>query len=366
MAAQALATVVLAVEEEVLLRQTVMARSSPAAVATRARVLLARHEAASLQACARLAHCSRSTAFRVCRRFQARRIEAIWEAPRSGTPVRYGAEVRDFFCTLVRQAPTQAGLAVSRWSLRWLQVAARRAGSKKPPSRESLRRWLHQAQLPWHRHRSWQTSNDPAFWCKLKRLRALYENTDPNLLVLAFDEKPQIQALGKRLPDRFPIRERPRQRQHDYIRHGTFTLCALQRLGDGKVHIAPCARHTAQRTGALLARYLRRRREPRVAIILDNLSVHGAPGFTQALAATGKQIELAHTPTYASWANSAEWYLNHLQRDLLELATVASVSELIALAQRYTRLYNQHSARPVRMPGLGRFVDRVRTSKTGH
>lgn len=366
MAVQALTAVVLAVEEEVLLRQTVMARTTPAAVATRARVLLARHEQASLQGCARLAHCSRSTAFRLCRRFQGRRVGAIWEAPRSGTPVRYPAEVRHFFCTLVRQAPDQTGLPISRWSLHWLQVAAHRAGFKRPPSRESLRRWLHQARLPWHRHRSWQTSHDPAFWPKLKRLRALYENTDPNLLVLAFDEKPQIQALGKRLPDRFPIPDHPRHRQHDYIRHGTFTLCAVQRLRDGKVQIAPCPRHTAAQTGALLARYLRRRPEPRVALILDNLSVHGAPDFRQALAATGKQIELAHTPTYASWANSAEWYLNHLQRDLLELATVDSVSQLIALAQRYTRLYNQHRAQPVRMPGLGRFLDRVRTSKTGH
>jgi hypothetical protein len=366
MAVQALAAVVLAVEEEVLLRQTVMARTTPAAVATRARVLLARHERASVQACARLAHCSRSTAFRVCRRFQAHRVGAIWEAPRSGTPVRYAAEVRDFFCTLVRQAPDRAGLPISRWSLRWLQVAARRAGLKRPPSRESLRRWLHQARLPWHRHRSWQTSNDPAFWPKLKRLRALYENSDPHLLVLAFDEKPQIQALDRRLPDRFPIRDHPRQRQHDYIRHGTFTLCAIQRLRDGQVRVIPCQRHTAATTGAILARYLRRQPQSRVAIILDNLSVHGAPAFRQALAATGKRIELAPTPTYASWANSAEWYLNHLQRDLLDLATAGSVPELIQLAKRYTQLYNRVTARPVRMPGLGRFIDSVRTSKTGH
>lgn len=366
MAAQAPTAVVLAAKEEVLLRETAMARTTAAAVATRARILLARHEGASLQACARQAHCSHSTAYRVCRRFQSRRLEALWEAPRPGTPARYEAEVRHFFCALVRQAPEQAGLPISRWSLRWLQVAARRAGYRRPPSRETLRRWLHEARLPWHRHRSWQTSPDPLFWPKLRRLRALYGNTRPDRLVLAFDEKPQIQALDKRLPDRFPIRGHPRQRQHDYIRRGTFTLCAIQRLGDGKVHVTPCRRHTAATTGALLARYLRRRPERRVAIILDNLSAHRAPAFREALAATGKQIELAPTPTYASWANSAEWYLNHLQRDLLEVATAGSVPKLIQLAQRYTQLYNRETARPVRMPGLGRFIDSVRTSKTGH
>jgi len=366
MAVQDLTAVVIAPQEEVLLRETVMARTAPTAVAVRARVLLARHQGASLQGCARLAHCSRSTAYRVCRRFQGRRLDALWEAPRPGTPARYEAEVRRFFCTLVRQAPGQAGLPISRWSLRWLQVAARRAGYKKPPSRETLRQWLHEAHLPWHRHRSWQTSNDPHFWAKLERLRTLYENKDPNLLVLAFDEKPQVQALDKRLPDRFPTQGHPRQRQHDYIRRGTCTLCAIQRLRDGKVQITPCARHTAATTGAILARYLRRRPERRAAIILDNLSTHSAPAFRQALASTGKEIELAPTPTYASWANSAEWYINHLQRDLLELATVSSVPELIALAKRYTQLYNRECAAPVRMPSLGRFIHRVRTSKTRH
>jgi hypothetical protein len=234
------------------------------------------------------------------------------------------------------------------------------------PGRETIRQWLHAAKLPWHRHRSWQTSNDPHFWAKLRRLRQLYDNTDPDLLVVAFDEKPQIQAIGKRLPDRPTDTSRPRRRQHGYIRHGTFTLCCIQRLRDGKVHTRPCSRHTTQTTATILARYLRRHKASRVAVILDNLSVHISQRFREILSATGKQIELAFTPYYASWANSAEWFLNHLQRDLLTLATVDSVPQLICLARLYNKLYNQERAAPVTMPGLGRFLDRSRTSKTEH
>jgi transposase len=365
-AAQALTAVVLAPEEEVLLRQLVLTRTTPAAVVTRARILLARQEGCTLEGCAAEAACCRATARRVCTRFRYHRLEALWEKPRSGTPKRYPWQVRNLVCTLVRQAPDQAGLPVTRWSLHWVRIALRQAGISPVPSRETLRRWLRAARLPWHRHRSWQTSNDPRFWEKLRRLRALYENTDPDLLVLAFDEKPQIQALGKRLPDRFPIPGHPRQRQHDYLRHGTFTLCCIQRLRDGKVSTAICPRHTAKATAQLLARYLRRQRQPRVALILDNLSVHTCAHFLAPLLATGKEIELAFTPNYASWANSAEWFLNHLQRDVLDLAVVDSVDELLALTKRYRILYNQQRAKPVTMPGLGRFLDRVRTSKTRH
>ena len=363
---QARTHVVLAPEEEVLLRQVVLARTTPAAVVVRARLLLARHEGRSLQACADEARCSLSTAKRTCRRFQEHRTEALWEAPRTGTGLRYPEATKAFFCTLVRAAPQQAGLPISRWSLHWLRIAAFRAGCTQVPSRESLRRWLQAAQLPWHRHRSWQTSHDPAFWSKLERLRTLYENQDPELLVLAFDEKPQIQALGKRLPDRFPIPGHPRLRQHDYVRHGSVTICCLQRLRDGTVSTMNCARHTTAVTASFLARYLRRQPEPRVAIILDNLSVHTSQHFLTALQATGKEIELAFTPSYASWANSAEWYLNHLQRDLLDLAVVDSVPALLRLARQYRRLYNAERAAPVRMPGLGRYLDRVRTSEAEH
>jgi hypothetical protein len=189
MAAQALTTVVLAPEEEVLLRQLVLVRTTPAAVVTRARVLLARHEGATLQGCALEAACSRSTARRTCTRFRRDRLHALWEKPRPGTPKRYPADLRELVCALVRQAPDQAGLPVTRWSLP-SGCGSLKAGLSPVPSRETLRRWLHVARLPWHRHRSWQTPTIPTSG-KLQRLRRLYENTD-RVARAGGSTKPQI------------------------------------------------------------------------------------------------------------------------------------------------------------------------------
>ena len=74
----------------------------------------------------------------------------------------------------------------------------------------------------------------------------------------------------------------------------------MQRLRDGRVSTLSCARHTTAVTAAFIARYLRRQPEPRVALILDNLSVHTSERFLTLLQATGKHIELAFTPYYAS------------------------------------------------------------------
>jgi transposase len=355
--------VILAPEDAFLLVRLATARRTPAAVAMRARVLVARDFGLSLAACAHSARCSLSTVKRLCRRFQAVRLEALSDAPRNGAPPSYSEDTKAFFCALVRQAPQRAGLPLSRWSLHWLRVAAQQAGWTRVPSRERIRRWLHAAHLPWLRHRSWETSNDPRFWEKLTRLQDLYENNDPDLLVLACDEKPQIQALARRLPDRYPRPGLPRLRQHEYVRHGTVNLFAIQRLRDGHVSCSFYQRGTALALGRLLARYLRRQPETRVAIILDNASTHLSARFLTAAQRSGKEIELAFTPTYSSWSNSAEWFFNHLQRDLLRLSSVPSARTLIARIRAYREFYLTHRAAPVRMPGLGRYLTRVRTSE---
>lgn len=358
--------VILAPEETFLLMRLLSARGTPWAVGVRARVLVVRAFGLSLAACARSGRCSLSTVKRLCRRFQTARLEALSDAPRSGAPACYSEDTQAFFCALVRQAPQQAGVPLSRWSLHWLRVAAQQAGWTRVPSRERIRRWLHAAHLPWLRHRSWETSNDPRFWDKLKRLQDLYENDDPDLLVLACDEKPQIQALARRLPDRYPRPGLPRLRQHEYVRHGTVNLFSIQRLRDGQVTCSFYQRGTAVALGRLLARHLRRQPETRVAVILDNASTHLCARFREAACQSGKQIELAFTPTYSSWSNSAEWFFNHLQRDLLRLSSAPSARTLIARIRAYREFYLTHRAAPVRMPGLGRYLSRVRTSEAGH
>jgi transposase len=366
MATQAGTSVVLSPHEAGLLMATALARDTPPAVVVRARVLLLRDLRRSLAVCARSAGCSLSTVKRTCRRFQTQRLQAISDAPRCGAPPRYPLALRTFLCLLVREAPPQAHLPISRWSLHWLRVALLQAGWEEVPSREQLRRWLRRAHLAWHRHRSWETSNDPRFWEKLARIWELCETSEPDLLVLACDEKPQMQALSRRLPDRPPRPGQPRQRQPQYERHGTVNLFEIQRLRDGRISCCFYAKGTAAVLGQHLACYLRRQPEARVAVLLDNASTHLSARFLEAAQASGKQIELAFTPTYCSWANPAEWFFNHLQRDLLSLLSVASPQDLIRAIRAYRDAYNRLRAKPVRMPGLGRYLARVRTSEAEH
>ncbi len=88
--------------------------------------------------------------------------------------------------------------------------------------------------------------NDPAFAEKLVDIVGLYMNPPDRALVLAVDEKSEIQALDRTEPG-LPLEKAwAGSMTHDYKRHGTATLFAALNVLDGTV-IGRCAkRHRHQ------------------------------------------------------------------------------------------------------------------------
>ena len=100
------------------------------------------------------------------------------------------------------------------------------------------------------RSRSFKLSNDPFFIEKVRDIVGLYLNPPEHALVLAVDEKSQIQALERTQPVLPLGLGYVDGVTHDYYRHGTMTLFAApQRHGAG----------TAARRGAAFHRALRLR-----------------------------------------------------------------------------------------------------------
>ena len=97
-----------------------------------------------------------------------------------------------------------------------------------------------------HLLRTFKLSNDPKFAEKLVDIVGLYLNPPDKALVLAVDEKSQIQALDPTQPG-LPIKKgRAGTMTHDYKRHGTTTLFAALNVLDGTV-IGQCMdRHRHQ------------------------------------------------------------------------------------------------------------------------
>jgi len=97
-----------------------------------------------------------------------------------------------------------------------------------------------------HLVRQFKLSNDPQFAAKLKEIVGLYVNPPDHAVVLAVDEKSQIQALDRSQPGLPMKKGRVGTMTHDYKRHGVTTLFAALNVLEGKVFGQCMKRHRHQ------------------------------------------------------------------------------------------------------------------------
>src|SRR6516225_2372337 len=97
-----------------------------------------------------------------------------------------------------------------------------------------------------HLTKTFKLSRDPNFVAKVEEIVGLYLNPPDKALVLAVDEKSQIQALDRTQPGLPMTKGRCGTFTHDYRRNGTTTLFAALNVLEGTV-IGECvARHRHQ------------------------------------------------------------------------------------------------------------------------
>jgi transposase len=101
-----------------------------------------------------------------------------------------------------------------------------------------------------HLTRTFKLSRDPNFVAKVEDIVGLYLNPPDKALVLAVDEKSQIQALDRTQPGLPMKKGRCGTMTHDYKRNGTTTLFAALNMLDGTV-IGECMPPPASRVPPL-------------------------------------------------------------------------------------------------------------------
>ena len=94
-----------------------------------------------------------------------------------------------------------------------------------------------------HLQEKWKLSSDPQFVAKVRDIVGLYLNPPERAVVLAVDEKSQIQALDRTRPILPMLPGTPERATHDYKRHGTCSLYAAlgprDREGDRSAALPP-------------------------------------------------------------------------------------------------------------------------------
>jgi transposase len=193
-----------------------------------------------------------------------------------------------------------------------------------------------------HLVRTFKASNDPDFAKKVEDIVGLYLDPPDKALVLAVDEKSQIQALDRTQPG-LPLKKgRAGTMTHDYKRHGTTTLFAALDVATGQV-IGECLpRHRAKE----FLKFLRRIDKETLPcldlhLILDNYATHKTPAVQRWLK-RHPRFKLHFTPTSSSWLNLVERLFAEITRQRIRRGVFRSVPELEAAIIEWINHRNAH------------------------
>ncbi len=221
----------------------------------------------------------------------------------------------------------------------------------------SVQRILANLDVKPHKTEQWLHSPDPEFRQKVTGICDLYLKPPPaGSVVLCIDEKPGMQALARRFPDRAAAPGRRRRREFEYKRHGTQTLIGSFEVHTGRV-IAHCG---DSRKAEDLVRFMEEiaAHYPNqvVHVIWDNLNIHydgKDERWTKFNERHGGRFVFHYTPVHASWVNQIECFFSILQRQCLANGSFSSTTELRTAVLAFIDYWNREKARPFRWTFTG-------------
>jgi transposase len=327
-------------------------RTEPTSRVERARIILAYLEEPSAYAVARRAGVTHQTVTRCLERAaELGVIAALDDRPRAGRDPVITAEAKTWLVALACRKAKELGYPHELWTTRLLAAHAR--GHGPPAGHPSLAKLaqgtvckiLAEHDVKPHKVRYYLEKRDPEFEPKMAEILCVYrqvamlrneaakgQDSGGGLVIVSYDEKPGIQAIGTTAPDRPPLpgASPTVMRDHEYKRHGTLTLMAGIDLLTGHVHALVKERHRSREFIEFLelldAAYPA---DTAIEVILDNHSAHVSRETTSWLAAQPiGRFTFTFTPTHGSWLNLIEGFFSKLARSVLRHIRVSSKHEL--------------------------------------
>jgi putative transposase len=278
--------------------------------------------------------CSASTISRWKPRFEKEGVDAVFGRPRGRK--RSGIHI---WATLVVRwvltlSPADFRFARSRWSCETAAVVLRE-DYRVTVGRETVRRWLREAELVWRRPRPTIRPKDPGREAKLRPLRGLLKRLPADETAVFMDEvdvnlNPKVGCQWMRKGEQAAV-ETPGSNEKRYLAGSIHWRTGRVILTEGKPKVGLSA--------ALFLRHLddlRRafRHYKVIHVLCDNAGTHTADGSKAVrayLAEWGHRVKVHYLPKYFPDTNPIErvwWQLHeavtrnhrcHTMQDLLDL-----------------------------------------------
>jgi len=342
-------------DEVSLLESIARSRTEPAIRVERARMLLAYRANPSSTAVGEQIGVMRHTVRRCVRRAQRLgAMAALDESPRPGKAPSITPEARAWLVSLACQKAKDLGYPHELWTTRLLARHARNhAASAGHPCmarivQGTVCKILARHEVKPHKVRYYLERRDEAFEAKMADVLCVYrevailrdsQETEGQVAIISYDEKPGIQAIGTTAPDLPPQpgSHPTLARDHEYKRHGTLSLLAGIDLLTGQIHASIEDRHRSREfVGFLKKLDAAYPADTAIKVILDNHSAHISKE-TRAWVDSQPEgrFSFVFTPKHGSWLNLVEGFFSKMARSMLRHIRVASKAELKARILAY-------------------------------
>lgn len=311
-------------------------RMTAARLVQRAQIILLAADGKTNSEIAQALKIARGTVGTWRQRFVVHRIAGIErDLPRGGRKPTERERVAELIITKTTQEkPSNA----THWSTRML---AREIGV----SRSMVHRIWQANGLKPHLIKTFKVSQDPNFVDKLIDVVGLYLAPPDHALVLAVDEKGQVQALDRTQPSLPLYPGRLGTTTHDYKRHGTTTLFAALNMATGKI-VAECMPRHRHQEWIKFLKLIDQSTEPTLELhlIADNYATHKHPKV-KAWLKRHPRFHMHFTPTSSSWLNMVERWFREITTKRIRRGSFRNVPELINAIMEYVENHNQ-TAKP--------------------
>ena len=344
-------------EEREYLELQTRARTIQVQTVTRARILLLRADAMSIDAIADKVGLNRCSVMLCLKKFKEGGIEnALFDAPGRGRNAEITDEEKAWIINIACQKPIDFGYAAETWTYAKLtshiNKTAEAAGYTRLSTihKSTVNTILDEADIKPHKITYYCENRDPDFDSQMHNVLLVYKqlemqfnesgelivSDDSPVHVLSYDEKPGIQAIATTSDDLMPDERHPTiSRDYEYKRLGTLSLLAAIDLQTGEAIPLVRDRHSSREYIEFLKllddKY---QKGDKIRIVLDNLKVHTSEATRKYLATVPGRFEFVFSPKHGSWLNMVEGFFSKMTRQMLKGIRVKSKEEFT------NRIYN--------------------------
>ena len=351
-------------EEREYLKLQTRSRTIQAQTVTRARILLLRADAISIDAIADKVGLNRCSVMLCLKKFKEGGIEnALFDAPGRGRNAEITDEEKAWIINIACQKPIDFGYAAETWTYAKLtshiNKTAEAAGYTRLSTihKSTVNTILAEADIKPHKITYYCENRDPYFDSKMHNVLLVYKqlemqfdesgklivSEDTPVHVLSYDEKPGIQAIATTSDDLMPDEKHSTiHRDYEYKRLGTLSLLAAIDLQTGEAIPLVRAKHSSKEYIEFLK--LLDNKYPKgnkIRIVLDNLKVHTSEATRKYLATVPGRFEFVFTPKHGSWLNMVEGFFSKMTRQMLRGIRVRSKDELTDRIYKYFAEINE-------------------------